>query len=144
MIAPMAATDIAALKAVPLFSGLDDKALGQLQAMLQDHVFSPGEEIASEGKSGLDFFFLIDSGTASVKRGGEAINSLGPGDWFGELALISKGPRTATVVANDELRCKTLASFQFRPFVKAHGDVAWSILEVLTGRLHDAEQRAAG
>jgi CRP-like cAMP-binding protein len=131
-----------ALRSVPLFSGLDDKALKQLEAMLQDHVFAPGEEIAAEGRSGVDFFFLIESGTASVQRGGTVINSLGPGDWFGELALIAKGPRTATVVANDELRCRTLASFQFRPFVKAHGDVAWAMLEVLTERLAGAEHRA--
>jgi CRP/FNR family transcriptional regulator, cyclic AMP receptor protein len=141
MIAAMAATDASALKKVPLFSGLDDRALDQLEGMLQDDVFPAGKEIAVEGKEGLGFFFLIDAGTATVSRGGEAINNLGPGDWFGELALIAKTPRTATVTANEELRCRTLAAFQFRPFVKEHGDVAWAILEVLVDRLRDAESR---
>jgi CRP-like cAMP-binding protein len=141
MIAAMADTDARALRQVPLFSGLDDKALHQLEGMLQDDVFPAGKEIAAEGKEGLGFFFIIDSGTATVSRGGQAINNLGPGDWFGELALIAKTPRTATVTANEEMRCRTLAGFQFRPFVKEHGDVAWAILEVLVERLRDAESR---
>ncbi len=141
MIAVMADADVNALRQVPLFSGLDDKALKQLSMMFQDDVFAPGHEIAAEGRTGLDFFFLIETGTASVSRGGEVINTLGPGDWFGELALIAKGPRTATVTAIDELRCKTLASFQFRPFVKEHADVAWGMLELLVERLRTAEHR---
>jgi CRP-like cAMP-binding protein len=137
----MAEADVTALREVPIFSTLDDKALAQLARMFQDDVYAPGQEIAAEGRTGLDFFFLIESGTASVSRDGQVINTLGPGDWFGELALISKGPRTATVTANDELRCKTLASFQFRPFVKEHADVAWGMLEILVERLREAERR---
>jgi CRP/FNR family transcriptional regulator, cyclic AMP receptor protein len=135
------ADDISALRAVPLFSGLDDEALKHLEAMLQTHVFSAGEEVAVEGQKGLGFFFIIESGNATVSQDGRAINSLGPGDWFGELGLIAKGPRTATVTANDELRCRTLASFQFRPFVKTHADVAWTILETLVERIGQAERR---
>lgn len=137
----MADSDVAALREVPLFRGLDDRALKQLAAMLQENVFPAGHEIAAEGKTGLDFFFIIDSGGATVSRDGEAINTLGPGDWFGELALIARGPRTATVTATDELRCRTLAAFQFRPFVKEHADVAWGMLEVLVERLREAESR---
>jgi CRP-like cAMP-binding protein len=137
----MADADVTALREVPIFSTLDDKSLAQLSRMFQDDVYAPGQEIAAEGRTGLDFFFLIESGTASVSRDGRVINTLGPGDWFGELALISKGPRTATVTANDELRCKTLASFQFRPFVKEHADVAWGMLELLVERLRAAEGR---
>jgi CRP-like cAMP-binding protein len=137
----MADGDLTALREVPLFSGLDERALAQLEAMLQEHTFGNGDEIAAEGRAGLDFFFVIDSGTATVSRGGQTIATLGPGDWFGELALIAKGPRTATVVADGDLRCRTLASFQFRPFVKAHADVAWAMLEVLVERLADAEHR---
>jgi CRP-like cAMP-binding protein len=74
-------------------------------------------------------------------RGGEAINTLGPGDWFGELALISKGPRTATVTASSELRCRALASWEFRPFLQEHADVTWAMLETLVERLRAAEKR---
>ena len=141
MIAAMADRDISALRDVPLFAGLDDKALTQLDAMLQDHAFAAGEEVAAEGQTGLGFFFIIDSGSATVSRGGETLNTLGPGDWFGELGLIAKGPRTATVTAAEDLRCRTLASFQFRPFVKEHPEVAWPMLEMLVERLRDAESR---
>lgn len=141
MIARMADRDLSALREVPIFSGLDDKELKKLGMMLQVHVFAAGEEIAAEGRKGLDFFFLIDSGGATVTRGGEMINTLGPGDWFGELALITKGARTATVTATEELRCRTLASFQFRPFVQEHADVAWTMLETLVERLRAAETR---
>jgi CRP-like cAMP-binding protein len=137
----MANPDVAALRQVPLFSGLPDRDLKRLGGMLEEHSFADGEEIAVEDKSGLAFFFLIDEGSAVVSRGGETVNILGPGDWFGELALITKGPRTATVTASGQLRCKTLAPFQFRPFVKEHADVAWKLLESLTERLRDAEAR---
>jgi CRP-like cAMP-binding protein len=137
----MAETDLAALKRVPLFAGLDDKSLKNLGSMLREDTFAAGQEVAVEGESGLGFFFLIDSGAANVSRGGETINTLGPGDWFGELALIVKGPRTATVTATEDLRCRTLAAFQFRPFVKDHADVAWVMLEALVERLRAAERR---
>ncbi len=137
----MADPDLSALKEVPLFSGLDDKTLRQLSLMFQEATFAPGKDVATEGQSGLDFFFIIDSGEATVTRAGTTVNTLGPGDWFGELALIAKGPRTATVTATSELRCRTLASFQFRPFVKEHADVAWGMLELLVERLGEAEAR---
>jgi CRP-like cAMP-binding protein len=137
----MADSGAATLREVPLFKDLDDRALKQLAAMLQKNVFPAGHDIAVEGKTGLDFFFIIDSGGATVTRAGETVNTLGPGDWFGELALIARGARTATVTATDELHCRTLAAFQFRPFVKEHADVAWTMLEVLVDRLREAENR---
>lgn len=123
---------------MPLFSALDDRALKQLAKMLREHVFDRGSEIAVEGsRSGSGMFFIIDSGTATVSRNGQTLSTLGPGDWFGELALITRGPRTATVIADEELRCRSLASFEFRPFVQEHGDVAWRMLEVLVERFGD-------
>ena len=140
MIAAMADSDVAALRQVPLFSGLSDKDLKRLSRMLQERVFAPGDNIAVEGQEGHGFF-LIESGSATVTRGGETVNSLGPGDWFGELALISKGPRTATVTASSELRCRALASWEFRPFLQEHADVAFSMLETLVERIRVAEGR---
>jgi CRP-like cAMP-binding protein len=136
----MAEGDVAALRQVPLFSGLSDRDLKRLSKMLQERVFAPGDTIAVEGREGQGFF-LIESGGATVSRGGETINTLGPGEWFGELALISRGPRTATVTANSELRCRGLASWEFRPFVQEHADVSWSMLETLVERLRVAEGR---
>jgi CRP/FNR family transcriptional regulator, cyclic AMP receptor protein len=136
----MADTDVAVLQRVPLFSGLPDKDLKRLSKMLQERVFAPGDEVAVEGREGQGFF-LIEAGEATVSRDGQTINTLGPGDWFGELALIAKGPRTATVTAKGELRCRGLASWEFRPFVQEHADVAWSMLETLVERLRVAEGR---
>ena len=136
----MADIEVAALKQVPLFSRLSDKDLKRLAKMFQDRVFAPGDDVAVEGQEGHGFF-LIESGGATVMRGGDAINTLGPGDWFGELALISKGPRTATVTASSELRCRALASWEFRPFLQEHADVTWAMLETLVERLRAAEKR---
>ena len=136
----MADVDLAALKQVPLFSGLSDKDLKRLGMMLQERVFAAGDDVAVEGQEGHGFF-LIEAGGATVSRGGEMINTLGPGDWFGELALISRGPRTATVTASSELRCRGLASWEFRPFLQEHADVTWAMLETLVERLRTAEKR---
>jgi CRP/FNR family cyclic AMP-dependent transcriptional regulator len=136
----MAETTTAALKEVPLFSGLPEKTLKQLASRLRERVFASGDEIAIEGREGVGFF-LIEEGSATVSRGGETINTLGPGDWFGELALISKRPRTASVTASSELRCRSLAEWEFRPLVQANAEIAWGMLEVLAQRLRDAEAR---
>lgn len=135
----MAEADVAALKRVPLFARLSDRDLTRLGEMLQPSTFAAGEEVAVEGEGG-GLFFLIDSGSATVTLEGREVNQLGPGDWFGELALIAKGPRTATVTASEELRCRTLASFQFRPFVREHAEVAWPMLQALVERLGERDR----
>jgi len=76
--------------------------------------------------------------------GGETRRSLGPGDWFGEIALIDQGPRSASVVAATELRCQGMSAWEFRPFVQNHPEVAWPLLQALVGRLREAEARRAG
>ncbi len=94
----------------------------------------PGETIAVEGEQGVGFF-VIESGTARVSVGGEDRRTLGPGDYFGEIALISKAPRSATVTAETPVRCWGLTSWEFRPIVQANATVAWSLLESLAKML---------
>lgn len=74
--------------------------------------------------------------------GGETRRILGVGDYFGEMALIDRAPQSARVVAQSDIRCYGLAAWNFKPFVREHPDVAWTLLETLVSRLREAESRA--
>ncbi len=128
------------LKRVQLFAKLSDRDLKRLANNLKERTFPAGEAIASEGSEGVGFF-LIESGEVSITRGGEHVRKLGPGDYFGEMALIDQGTRSATVVADSEVRCHGLTAWSFRPFVESHGEVAWPLLEAMVTRLREAESR---
>jgi CRP-like cAMP-binding protein len=125
---------------VPLFSGVKSKDLKKLAKRMGERSFSEGDTITSEGESGVGFF-VIEEGNATVSRKGDIIRTLGPGEYFGEVALIDSGPRSATVVATTDLRCRGMSAWEFKPFVEEHPAVAWSLLENLTGRLREAEGR---
>jgi CRP/FNR family transcriptional regulator, cyclic AMP receptor protein len=129
------------LREVPLFSGLEEKELKRVADNMVERTFSDGQEITSQDARG-NWFFVIEEGTASVSRDGETVRNLGPGDYFGEIALIDKGARSATIIANGELRCQGLSAIAFRPLVQTHPEIAWPLLEALVQRLRDAEARA--
>jgi len=131
------------LSQVPLFAGVGRRELKRLAAQMSERTFPEGHVIASEGEPGVGFF-LIEDGNATVIVGGETRRSLGPGDWFGEIALIDQGPRSASVVAATELRCQGMSAWEFRPFVQNHPEVAWPLLQALVGRLRESEARRAG
>ena len=133
---------VESLKGVPLFSGVRDKELGRLAKVMRESRFNEGEVITTEGRSGVGFF-LIEDGNATVSLRGEIVRTLGPGDHFGEIALIDEGPRSATVTATTDLRCRGLAAWEFRSFVQEHPEVAWPLLETLASRLREAEERGA-
>ena len=128
------------LQRVPLFSGLDRKEAQELSRTLKERAFSAGDVIAQEGERGIGFF-LIESGTAKVTVGGEDRITLGPGDHFGEIALVDEGPRTATVTAESELKCWGLTSWEFRPLVETNASIAWKLLEALAKRVRALESR---
>ena len=130
------------LRQVSLFAKLSDKDLKRLAKGLSERTFPAGHEIAAEGREGVGFF-LIESGEVSITRGGEHVRKLGPGDYFGEMALIDQGPRSATVTADTEVRCQGMTTFSFKPFVESHGEVAWPLLEALVTRLREAESGRA-
>ena len=131
------------LSRVPLFAALEEKDRRKLADRLSERSFGEGETVIEQGKSGIGFFF-IEAGDATVSIGGEIVRTLGPGDWFGEIALIDDGPRSATIVAGTDLRCRGLTAWEFRPFVQEHPEVAWPLLETLAARLREAEARAQG
>lgn len=128
------------LRNVSLFSDLDEKDLKSLAEEFSERRFSAGEKVSMEGAGGL-MFFVVESGEASVEVRGEEVGSLGPGAAFGEIALIDRRPRTATVIARTDLRTFGLPVFVFRPFVEARPQVAWKLLEAMADRLETAESR---
>src|SRR5262245_348663 len=89
--------------------------------------------------SGGSAFFLIESGAAAVTKKGVHQATLGPGDCFGELALIDGGPRSATVTAQTELVCYGLTFWEFRPLVEKNSSIAWKLLQALAKRLREAD-----
>jgi CRP/FNR family cyclic AMP-dependent transcriptional regulator len=126
------------LSRVPLFSGIKPKELKKLGKRMKERSFNEGDAITKEGESGIGFF-VIEDGNATVSVGGKVVRTLGPGEHFGEIALIDSGPRSATVVAGTDLRCRGMSAWEFRPFVEEHPEVAWALLEELVGRLRKAE-----
>ena len=138
----MATTRTELLRRVPLFANLEPKELEQIERTMKPRTFQSGETIATEGQGGVGFF-VIEEGAARVSVGGQEVGRLGPGDYFGEIALIADSDRTATVIAETELRCYGLTRWEFRPLVETNASVAWKLLEAVAKKLHDAEQREA-
>ena len=127
----MAAGAVDLLKRVPLFSDLDPKELDRIAASMKERTFSAGDKVTSEGSTGVGFF-LIESGSAKVTVGGADRRQLGPGDYFGEVALLNESARTATIVAESDLKCYGLTSWEFRPLVETHGSIAWKLLQAMS------------
>ena len=128
------------LRNVRLFSDLDEQDLESLAEEFNERSFSAGQKVALEGEGGL-MFFVVESGELSVEVHGEAVATLGPGSSFGEIALIDRRPRTATIAAVSDVRAYGLPVFVFRPFVEARPQVAWKMLEAMADRLAIAESR---
>ena len=111
------------LRRVPLFTGVKPKELKKLDRRMTERTFNEGDTITTQGESGIGFF-VIEDGNATVSIGGKIIRTLGPGEHFGEVALIDSGPRSATIVATTDLRCRAMSAWEFKPFVEEHPEVA--------------------
>ena len=129
------------LRQVPLFSNLDEKDLDQLSRQMHERRFPEGAEVTTEGATGAGFFVIIE-GNADVSIGGEHRATLGPGDHFGEVALIDDGVRSASITAATDLLCYGLTPWEFRPFVEDHPQVAWALLETLARRARESSPSA--
>ena len=116
------------VRGVPLFSDLERRELEEIAGSMKERTFSPGQEIAREGESGVGFFVIKD-GNAKVTVGGEERRRLGPGDYFGEIALIAQGARTATVTAESDLTALGMTFWDFRPLVEGNASIAWKLLQ---------------
>src|SRR5438270_13931729 len=127
-----APTDL--IEKIPLFSDLENRELEQIAGSMKERRFAAGQTVATEGEQGVGFFG-IESGTAKVSVGGEERRTLGPGDYFGEIALIASSDRTATVTAEDDLKCWGMTSWTFRPIIEENPSVAWKLLQALAKML---------
>ncbi|HYM64096.1 MAG TPA: cyclic nucleotide-binding domain-containing protein [Gaiellaceae bacterium] len=134
----MATQPVDALKKVPLLAGLGDKELQRLAGQLHERKFPGGSTVVSEGATGTGFFVIVE-GEAEVAIGGQVRSKLGPGDYFGEMALIDEGIRSATITAVTDLTCYGMTPWEFKPFVEEHPEVAWTLLQTMTRRLREAQ-----
>ena len=128
------------IRGIAIFSDLDDVSVQQLASDFIEREFAAGAEIATEGEGGLNFF-VVESGSADVTVGGNTVASLGPGASFGEIALVDKSARSATVTATSPLRAYALPVWSFRSFAESRPSVTWKLLELLAERLRAAEHR---
>jgi len=128
------------LKKIPLFEGVSDADLRRIADSAKERRFEAGAAIVSAGEPGHGFYLILD-GRLEVRKGGRTIATLGPGDYFGELALIRETPRTATVVAKDPTTCLALARWDFKGIVVSNPSIAIRLLETVANRLPDDEAR---
>jgi cAMP-dependent protein kinase regulator/CRP/FNR family cyclic AMP-dependent transcriptional regulator/cGMP-dependent protein kinase 2 len=127
------------LKTIPLFSGLSDKALNTVAVFASETSVSAGKRLVHEGDYSYDLI-VIESGTADVIKNGEVVGSLGPGDVFGEMGMLSGGRRTADVVATSPMRLITLSKWDLR---RISGEIGEQLEALVEQRQRGEEERAA-
>jgi CRP/FNR family transcriptional regulator, cyclic AMP receptor protein len=137
----MADAPIQLLEQVPLFQGLPHSDLQRVARSFKERHFSAGDTVAAEGSGGVGFF-VIGEGRASVDVHGDKRAELGPGDYFGEIALIDGGTRSATITATSDGRSYGLTPWQFRPLVEENASIAWPLLEAMARRTREIEAKA--
>jgi CRP/FNR family transcriptional regulator, cyclic AMP receptor protein len=130
----VAAISADTLKKVPLFSGLDNKELDQIASSMRERRFKAGDTVTQEGAGGVGFF-VVEEGEAEVDVGGETKGVVGPGDYFGEIALINESPRTATLTARTDMLCYGMTPWDFRPLVESNSTIAWKLLTAMAEKM---------
>ena len=131
------------LKGVPLFSELSQRQIRQLAADFRERRVPVGALLAKQGEMSGVAFFVVAEGEAAVSVDGKRVGTIGPGDHFGELAMISQRERTATVEAVTAMRCHTIQFWDFRAFVRKHPDVMWKLLQHVARVLLNEQSRRA-
>ena len=128
--------DVKRLEGVALFSTLSKKELGQLAQWTDEVSVAAGEELASEGRFAHEFF-VIEDGAAEVRKDGDPIGELGPGDFFGEIGLLETERRTASVVATTPMRVIVMAQREFKSMESEMPAVAERIRAAIRARLSE-------
>jgi len=123
------------LKKVPLFAGLDKRELEQIASTMRERRFSAGATVTEEGAGGAGFF-VVEQGQAEVLVEGETRGTIGAGDYFGEIALLTGSDRTATIKATSDMICWGMTPWDFRPLVESNSAIAWKLLTAMADKLH--------
>ena len=127
-------TKVDALSRTTLFLSLSKKELGELAKVTEDMDVSEGKVLCREDETGREFFVILE-GEAAVTKGGKEITTLGPGDFFGEIALVAHRPRTATVTAKTDLHFFVLTSQAFWGLLDHQPEVEREVLRSLAVRV---------
>ena len=130
----MAGPPVELLKRIPLFEELDVAELQVLADSMHEANVPAGGTVTAEGGPG-DGFFVLESGEAEVRVGGDVRATMSAGDYFGEIALLRGSDRTATVTAMTELRCYALTPQDFRALVEGNPSIAWNVMQSMAARL---------
>jgi CRP-like cAMP-binding protein len=132
---------VSQLAKVPLFSECSQRDLQTVARVVREIPHNAGTVIAREGEPGVGLFIIVD-GTADVSIGGRKKATLGPGDFFGEIALLDGGPRTATVTAKSDVALLGLTEWVFRGLMVEHPSIALKTLQQMAARLRSATKAA--
>jgi CRP-like cAMP-binding protein len=122
------------IKGVPLFAECSRKDLSEIAGIADEIDLREGKELTTEGRPGREFFVLIE-GQADVKKGSRRVNTLGPGDFFGEIALVTQRPRTATVVTTAPVRALVITDRSFRSLLEHQPAIQGKVMSALAARL---------
>jgi CRP/FNR family cyclic AMP-dependent transcriptional regulator len=126
------------IKQAPLFARCSRKELAEV-AQLADEIDLPaGKDFIRQGERGREFFVVLE-GEVDVTRDGKTLQQRGPGDFFGEIALVSKVPRTATVTAKTPVRALVITDRDFRSLLEHSPQIQVKVLEALAERLASLE-----
>jgi len=135
----MKGAPVEVLQGVPLFADLNKQEVKRIAGVFKERRFPAGETVVQQGSGGAAFYVIL-SGEATVFVAGEERRTLKPGDYFGELALIDEGTRTATITASSDLVCSGLTFWDFRPLVEQNGVIGWKLLQSLVKIYRAAEE----
>jgi CRP/FNR family transcriptional regulator, cyclic AMP receptor protein len=124
-----------------LFSALSASQMKTLRRTVDEITVPPGKILCEEGTVGREFFFIAE-GKASVKRNGRKVATLGPGDYFGELSLLDRRPRSATVISDTDMTLLVLEQRRFNGLLDAMPALAHRLLVAMSERLRDADSKA--
>jgi CRP/FNR family transcriptional regulator, cyclic AMP receptor protein len=125
---------VEAIRHVPLFSKLSKQGLREVASLADEIDLPEGYELTREGERGREFVVLLD-GSAVVRKKGRKINTLGEGDFLGEIALVTKSPRTATVTTTSRVRALVVSDRDFARLLKDSPQVGKGVLDALAERL---------
>ena len=120
--------------AQPLFSSLTRADADEFARYCEVRHVEPGHPVFTQGGLAVAFF-VIESGEAEAVADGHALRRMGPGDWFGEIAIVEQSPRTATVSATSSLTVIAMTAFEFRRLEAEHPDIAETITQRMNERL---------